>query len=98
MRKGLMVEASVVGASFAAIGGALQYAAERGGLFEPPPTMLKRVPQIGVLFLTGVVGHLIWEGVGGNRWFSANYPATLPESERQPFLALQGRKTTDMRY
>jgi hypothetical protein len=92
MRKGIPTEATIVGFSFVAVAAPLQYAAERAGLVDPPSSTSKRLGQLGLYFVAGLLGHVLWEATGGNRWFSANYPATLPEADRQPFLLEQGEK------
>jgi hypothetical protein len=89
MRKGLLTEAAIVGASFVAVGEALKFVYRKTGLDEENPAPRKEVPLPVFLFVSGAVGHLLWEATGGNRWFAKNYSATITDSERPAFLALQ---------
>jgi hypothetical protein len=91
-RKGLFVEAGVVGASLALIGGGLDVLCRRSGLEDEAAAQARRVPLPVFLFAAGALAHLAWEAVGGNRWFSANFPATLDEPQRDAFMAMRAQK------
>jgi hypothetical protein len=90
MRKGVLTEAAVVGATFAALGVAIKYGYRKVGWDEENPAPRKEVPLPLFLFAAAAAGHLLWEATGGNHWFAKNYPATLPASQRDKFLVEQG--------
>jgi len=62
MRKGLLVETVIIGASAAAAGQALKMA----GLTTGKPAFW---------FGIGALTHLAWEATGGNRWYLENRDA-----------------------
>lgn len=62
MRKELLVEALVVGASTAVVGAVLS----RSGMEVGKPLFW---------FTLGVATHIGWEAVGGNRWYVATRKA-----------------------
>lgn len=83
MRKGFWKEAAVVGGSTVAIAGVVNLALKAAGYGAKgygAKDAEKAVHWIPIAFATGVLTHVAWEALGGNRWFAENYVKTLPSA------------------
>ncbi len=71
MRKGILVEAAVVGASVVAVGAGLKGLYRLAGWDKDASSgePSKQVPWPVWLFVTGATTHLVWEASGGNRYY-----------------------------
>lgn len=71
MRKGVLVEAAVVGASVVAVGAGLKGLYRLAGWDKDAGSgePAKQVPWPVWLFVTGAATHLAWEASGGNRYY-----------------------------
>lgn len=71
MRKGVLVEAAVVGASVVAVGAGLKGLYRLAGWDKDasPSEPAKQVPWPIWLFVTGAATHFAWEASGGNRYY-----------------------------
>lgn len=68
MRKNLLTEAAIVGASLVAVSSAVMYVSKKA---DPS----RKIPIQLWVFGAGALTHLLWEASGGNEKFVQNYVA-----------------------